>query len=89
MAGHMGTRRRTQQNLQVVKTDPERGLLMVKGSVPGAEGGYVLIKDAVKRPAPKDLPYPAALKLRADAAAAPVAASTATTAEAPAAASEE
>lgn len=89
MAGHMGTRRRTQQNLQVVKTDPERGLLMVKGSVPGAEGGYVLIKDAVKRPAPKDLPYPAAFKLRADAAAAPVEASTATPAEAPAAATEE
>jgi large subunit ribosomal protein L3 len=90
MAGHMGARRRTQQNLQIVKTDPERGLLMVKGSVPGAEGGYVLIKDAVKRPAPKGLPYPAAFKPRAGgAAAALVEASTATTADAPAAASEE
>ncbi len=77
MAGHMGQRRRTQQNLQVVKADAERGLLMLKGSVPGAEGGYVLIQDAVKRPRPKDAPYPAALKSQpgaAQAAPAPIAA---------------
>lgn len=51
MAGHMGMRRRTQQNLVVVRTDIERGLIMVRGSVPGSEGGYVLIQDAVKKPA--------------------------------------
>jgi large subunit ribosomal protein L3 len=67
MAGHMGVRRRTQQNLQVVRTDIERGLLMVKGSVPGAEGGYVLVKDAVKKPRPAEAAYPA--KVRAAAAA--------------------
>ena len=51
MAGHMGDRRRTQQNLQIVSTDAEAGLIFVKGSVPGAKGGYLLVKDAVKRPA--------------------------------------
>ncbi len=53
MAGHMGVRRRTQQNLVVVRTDVERGLIMVRGSVPGSEGGYVLIQDAVKAPKAK------------------------------------
>jgi len=65
MAGHMGDRQRTQQNLQVVRTDAARGLIMIKGSVPGAEGGYVLVRDAVKRPRPKDLPMPAAIKAAA------------------------
>jgi large subunit ribosomal protein L3 len=62
MAGHMGDRQRTQQNLQVVRTDAARGLIMVKGSIPGSEGGYVLVRDAVKKPQAKDLPMPAALK---------------------------
>ena len=62
MAGHMGDRQRTQQNLQVIRTDAARGLIMVKGSIPGSEGGYVLVRDAVKRPQAKDLPMPAALK---------------------------
>ena len=62
MAGHMGDRRRTQQNLQVVSTDPEAGLIFVRGSVPGAKGGYLLVKDAVKRKAPEGLPMPAAVK---------------------------
>jgi large subunit ribosomal protein L3 len=62
MAGHMGDRRRTQQNLQVVSTDAEAGLIFVKGSVPGAKGGYLLVKDAVKRKAPEGLPMPAAVK---------------------------
>ena len=62
MAGHMGQVRVTTQNLKIVKTDAERGLLMVLGAVPGAAGGYVLVQDAVKRKAPAGLPFPAALK---------------------------
>jgi len=65
MAGHMGAVRVTTQNIQVVRTDAERGLIMVKGSVPGNKGGWVTIKDAVKKPLPKDLPLPAALKMAA------------------------
>lgn len=65
MAGHMGDRQRTQQNLQVVRTDAARGLIMLKGSVPGSEGQYVLVRDAVKKPRAKDLPMPAALKAAA------------------------
>jgi len=73
MAGHLGAVRVTTQNLQVVRTDPERGLIMVKGSVPGSKGGWVTIKDAVKKPLPSDVPMPAALKSAkvAEAAAAP------------------
>src|SRR3954468_18771189 len=62
MAGHMGARNRTQQNLEIVRTDAGRGLLFVKGSVPGHKGSWCLIKDAVKVPAHADLPYPAGLK---------------------------
>jgi len=69
MAGHMGDRQRTQQKLLVVNTDAERGLIMVKGAVPGAEGSYVLIKDSAKLPIPKDAPKPAGLKGGAEAAA--------------------
>ena len=61
MAGHMGDVRVTIQNLEVVKTDTSRGIVMVKGAVPGAKGGWVLLRDAVKRPLPDGLPYPAAL----------------------------
>jgi large subunit ribosomal protein L3 len=69
MAGHYGHERVTTLNLRVVASDGERGLIMVEGAVPGAEGGYVLVKDAVKRKAPKDLPFPAALRGGAPAAA--------------------
>ena len=62
MAGHLGNERVTTQSLQVVASDVERGLIMIKGSVPGAKGGWVLIKDAVKRRPPGDLPFPAALR---------------------------
>ncbi len=62
MAGHMGDRQRTQQNLEVVRTDVARGLIFVKGSVPGAKNGWLLIKDAVKHPAPEGAPFPGALK---------------------------
>src|SRR5207253_4954727 len=65
MAGHMGARNRTQQNLEIVRTDVERGLLFVKGSVPGHKGSWCLVKDAVKVPAHADIPYPAGLKLDA------------------------
>jgi len=51
MAGHMGDRRVTKQNLQVISTDMDAGLIYVKGAVPGAKGGYLLVKDAVKRKA--------------------------------------
>lgn len=70
MAGHMGAVRVTVQNLQVVRTDAERGLIMVKGAVPGARGGWVTIKDAVKKPAPENVILPAALRSAAKAAAA-------------------
>ena len=66
MAGHMGAARITTQNLQVVRTDADRGLIMVKGSVPGSKGGWVTVKDAVKKPTPENLIYPAALKSAAD-----------------------
>ena len=62
MAGHMGAAKVTTQNLEVVKTDSARGLIMIKGAVPGSKGGWVTVKDAVKKPTPNDLPFPAALK---------------------------
>ncbi|MEH3105905.1 MAG: 50S ribosomal protein L3 [Sphingomonas fennica] len=62
MAGHMGDRQRTQQNLEIVRTDAERNLLFVKGSVPGSKGGWLLVKDAVKVAAHADAPYPAGLR---------------------------
>jgi large subunit ribosomal protein L3 len=62
MAGHMGDKYRTQQNLEIVGTDAERGLIFVKGSVPGSKGGWLLVKDAVKEPRPAGAPYPAGLK---------------------------
>jgi len=62
MAGHWGDARITVQNLRVISTDDARGLIMIEGAVPGAEGGFVLVKDAAKRKPPKDLPFPAALR---------------------------
>ncbi len=62
MAGHMGTRRRTVQNLEIMQVDDEQGVIMVKGAVPGAENGYVLVKDAVKKGAHPKAPYPAGLR---------------------------
>jgi len=69
MAGHMGAVRVTTQNLQVVKTDASRGLIMIKGAVPGSKGGWVTIKDAVKKPFPENAILPAALKSAAEEAA--------------------
>lgn len=61
MAGHMGARRRTTQNIEVVRTDVDRGLILLKGAVPGPKGGWVLIKDAVKKALPEDAPKPGAI----------------------------
>jgi len=62
MAGHMGDVRVTTQNLEVVAADAERGILMIKGAVPGAKGGFVLVRDAVKRALHKDAPKPGAVR---------------------------
>jgi large subunit ribosomal protein L3 len=62
MAGHMGDRQRTQQNLEVVLTDVERGLIFVRGSVPGHTGAWLTVKDAVKLDRHVDVPYPASIK---------------------------
>ena len=61
MAGHMGDRQRTQQNLEVVGTDEPRGLIFVKGSVPGSKGGWLLVRDSVKVARPDAAPYPAGI----------------------------
>jgi len=61
MAGHMGNVRVTVQNLQVVEVDSVQGLIVVKGAVPGAKGGYVRISDAVKRAVPANAPFPASV----------------------------
>ena len=66
MAGHMGAARVTTQNLQVVKVDSERGLIMIKGAVPGSKGGWVTVKDAVKKAAVDGIPFPAALRTNSD-----------------------
>jgi len=71
MAGQYGDVRVTTQNLRVISTDGERGLIVIEGAVPGAEGGYVLVKDAAKRKPPKGLPFPAALRSAAPGAEAP------------------
>jgi large subunit ribosomal protein L3 len=71
MAGHLGDERVTTLNLTVAEIDKDRGLLLVQGSVPGAKGGWVLVRDAVKRALPKEAPIPGAFrKPSADAASA-------------------
>jgi large subunit ribosomal protein L3 len=66
MPGHMGDRRITTQNLKVIKTDVERGLIMIQGSVPGAKGAWIMIKDAVKKPAPQGAAFPGSFKAAAE-----------------------
>jgi large subunit ribosomal protein L3 len=63
MAGHMGDRRVTTQNLRVARTDVERGLILVEGAVPGAKGGWITLRDAVKKKLPKDAPKPGKFRL--------------------------
>src|SRR5690606_31381959 len=74
MAGHMGATRVTTQNLEVVRTDVEKGLIMVKGAVPGSKGGWVLLRDAVKSKLPEGAPVPGAFRRQGEEAAAPAAA---------------
>jgi large subunit ribosomal protein L3 len=62
MAGHMGDKQRTIQNLQVVAADEDRGLIFIKGGLPGSKGSWISLKDAVKKAVPNDVPYPAGLK---------------------------
>ena len=62
MHGHYGTDRITTQNLEIAKVDVERGLIMIKGAVPGHKGGWVMVRDAVKHTRPKDAPVPASVK---------------------------
>jgi large subunit ribosomal protein L3 len=72
MAGQMGNKqRRTQQNLEIAAIDVDRGLLLVKGAVPGSKGGYVYVRDAVKRALPDDVPFPAGLKTEPEAVSVP------------------
>ena len=61
MAGHMGNRKVTVQNLEVFGVDPDQGLIMIKGGVPGPKGGWVRVTDSIKKALPKDAPYPAAV----------------------------
>ena len=73
MAGHMGDVRVTTQNLQVVRTDADQGIILVRGAVPGAKGGWILVRDAVKRALPDGVPVPAAIRAKADGGSAPAA----------------
>jgi len=89
MAGHMGDRRVTTQNLQIVSIDEDRGLILVKGAVPGAEGSWVMVRDAVKRGAPEGIPFPAGLKSKPEAAQPAEAVEAAPAADAPEAAEDK
>ncbi|RCL03015.1 MAG: large subunit ribosomal protein L3 [Candidatus Tokpelaia sp. JSC189] len=62
MAGHMGGVRVTIQNIEVVSTDIDRGLILLRGAVPGSKGGWILIRDSVKSALPSNVPKPAALR---------------------------
>lgn len=62
MAGHMGDVRVTVQNLEIVSTDIDRNLLLIKGAVPGSKGSWILVKDAIKCALPEAAPLPAALR---------------------------
>src|SRR5271170_2482617 len=68
MAGHMGAVRVTTQNLQVIQTDDAEGLILVKGAVPGHEGSFVLVRDAIKQAPPQGVPTPGAIKQTASSA---------------------
>ncbi|MEZ5800250.1 MAG: 50S ribosomal protein L3 [Nitratireductor sp.] len=70
MAGHMGQTRVTTQNLQVVRTDTERGLILIRGAVPGSKGTWITVRDAVKHAIPANAPKPAAIRPAANVAAA-------------------
>jgi large subunit ribosomal protein L3 len=67
MAGHQGATRVTTQNVEVVSTDADRGLILIRGAVPGSKGAWILVRDAAKVALPKDAPKPAALRAKAEA----------------------
>jgi large subunit ribosomal protein L3 len=69
MPGHMGVDRITTLNLRVVQTDVERGLILVEGAVPGSKGGWIAVRDAVKKPLPKEAPKPGKFKVAGEQAA--------------------
>ncbi|MFN5690729.1 50S ribosomal protein L3, partial [Bradyrhizobium sp.] len=69
MPGHMGVDRVTTLNLRVVQTDVERGLILVEGAVPGSKGGWISVRDAVKKPLPKEAPKPGKFKVAGEQAA--------------------
>jgi large subunit ribosomal protein L3 len=66
MAGHLGVERVTTLNLKVVQTDVGRGLILVEGAVPGAKGGWITVRDAVKKALPQDVPKPGKFRLSSD-----------------------
>ncbi|MGZ9103988.1 MAG: 50S ribosomal protein L3 [Rhodoplanes sp.] len=66
MPGHLGVERVTTLNLKVVQTDPDRGLILVEGAVPGAKGGWITVRDAVKKSLPKEAPQPGKFRLSAN-----------------------
>jgi large subunit ribosomal protein L3 len=68
MAGHLGVERVTTLNLKVVQTDVERGLILVEGAVPGVKGGWITVRDAVKKKLPDGVPKPGKFKLAGGAA---------------------
>jgi large subunit ribosomal protein L3 len=70
MPGHMGQERITTLNLKIAQVDVERGLILIEGAVPGAKGGWITVRDAVKKAPPKDLPKPGKFRLAGDDAAA-------------------
>ena len=65
MAGHMGSERKTILNLEVIATDIDENLILVKGAIPGSKNGWILINDAVKKPAHADTPFPGAVRATA------------------------
>ena len=66
MAGHMGQTRVTTQNLEVVRTDADKGLILIRGAIPGSKGGWILVRDAVKSALPANAPKPAAIRSAAN-----------------------
>ncbi|RUU50398.1 50S ribosomal protein L3, partial [Mesorhizobium sp. M2C.T.Ca.TU.009.01.2.1] len=65
MAGHMGDTRVTTQNVEVVSTDADRGLILIRGAVPGVKGAWILVRDAAKAALPANAPKPAAIRAAA------------------------
>jgi large subunit ribosomal protein L3 len=66
MAGHMGQTRVTTQNVEVVSTDSDRGLILIRGAVPGSKGAWILVRDAVKSSLPENAPRPAAIRAKVE-----------------------